>query len=543
MEAFKKFLACCAGLFLAFAVHAATLKDLHAAGELLAEGRHAAAEARLDRIVKEGVDETLIGDVMTDQAQTMRAIARIAQGKLEAAAEDAVALAKPRSSLTVPEAAVRLDALILLRRGERGAALAAYDRAVEMASIGMASGARRANMLALRAWAKLVFGDVAAAREDFEAAVASDGVVLFTDDLALQKPFWRAVIDEALPLFAAGKMQEGLDRVDAIVKRLDLLGKLRESDKKGGTTEGHSAKSILWYELQGPVAALRAKSAEIARARAEEAQRARLTEAQRALLQNDPQRAFDLFVAAFRDARDADARDRAIAGLATVVKLLPGKPPVPEALRRLLVKAKVLVEEKDYAGAIALYAEAYRTAPWHAPLFYDRALLIGQVARSQADFDAAMREMRRFLTLAPDAPDARAAQDKIYEWEVKRERAAQALPEITPRAHGVSATAAGAEGCFIATAAFGSPWESHVATLRAFRDRHLLTNAPGRWFVARYYQLSPPVADFIRERESLRALVRALLTPVVFAVEQPGVASALLLAALLGVAAWRRRCA
>lgn len=536
------FLIACLGLFLTLTCRAATLKDLNAASEVLADGNFAAAEVRLDRIVQQGVDESLIGDVLTDQAQMLRAIARAAQGKLDAAAEDAVALSKPRSSLTAPETSAWLDALIKLRRGDRAAALEAYDRALKIASEGLASGARRAMVLAQRAWAKLYFGDVEGARADFAAAAASDGTTLFIDNLLLQKPFWRAVVDEALPLFSAGKTKEGLARVDAIVARLDLLGKLRDDVRKNtGSTEGHSAKSILWHEMLGPVAALRAKVAEAERADQQAAWQQRQAAAQQALLENDAPRAFDRYVSAFRAAHDADGRDQALNGIAATLKLLPHKPPLPEELRRQLIKTKVLVEEKDYRGAIALYAEAYRMVPWHAPLFYDRALLIGQIARRQADFDAAIREMRRFLLLAPDSPDARAAQDKIYEWEIKRERAANALPDITPQARGLSATAAGSEDCFIATAAYGSPWEPHVASLRTFRDRHLLTHAPGRWLVARYYELSPPLADFIRDRPLLRATVRAALTPLVFAIEQPLVAVSLLIASVLGIMAWRRR--
>jgi hypothetical protein len=32
---------------------------------------------------------------------------------------------------------------------------------------------------------------------------------------------------------------------------------------------------------------------------------------------------------------------------------------------------------------------------------------------------AARKRRYRYLALSPDAPDARAAQDRIYEWEVK----------------------------------------------------------------------------------------------------------------------------
>lgn len=78
--------------------------------------------------------------------------------------------------------------------------------------------------------------------------------------------------------------------------------------------------------------------------------------------------------------------------------------------------------------------------------------------------------------------------------------------------------------CFIATAAFGSQIEPEVMALRRFRDRFLLTNAAGRTFTAWYYRLSPPIADYIRGRESLRAAVRALLMPLVLVIRYPELA-------------------
>jgi hypothetical protein len=97
----------------------------------------------------------------------------------------------------------------------------------------------------------------------------------------------------------------------------------------------------------------------------------------------------------------------------------------------------------------------------------------------------------------------------------------------------------GVPACFIATAAYGSYLDPHVETLREFRDRYLLTNLPGRWFVAWYYRVSPAIAEEIAASPVLRAIVRVALTPVVYAIAHPGWAVVTLLLIAGGVG-WRR---
>jgi len=70
-------------------------------------------------------------------------------------------------------------------------------------------------------------------------------------------------------------------------------------------------------------------------------------------------------------------------------------------------------------------------------------------------------------------------------------------------------------GCFIATAAYGSPIEPQINILREFRDGFMLKNSIGKAFVRLYYKYSPPLADFIAKRDNLRILVRLGLLPVV----------------------------
>ena len=83
------------------------------------------------------------------------------------------------------------------------------------------------------------------------------------------------------------------------------------------------------------------------------------------------------------------------------------------------------------------------------------------------------------------------------------------------------ATRGSSSHCFVATAAYGSPLDRHVAALRAFRDTCLLTNRAGRSFVAFYYRYSPPLAHLISRDPSLRTMTRWALTPLVYGVMHP----------------------
>jgi len=70
--------------------------------------------------------------------------------------------------------------------------------------------------------------------------------------------------------------------------------------------------------------------------------------------------------------------------------------------------------------------------------------------------------------------------------------------------------------CFIATAAYGTETAAELDILRDFRDQVLLKNALGSLFVGAYYEVSPPIADFIAENEFLRAVVReGFINPIV----------------------------
>ncbi|MSP62177.1 MAG: hypothetical protein EXR72_17960 [Myxococcales bacterium] len=70
-------------------------------------------------------------------------------------------------------------------------------------------------------------------------------------------------------------------------------------------------------------------------------------------------------------------------------------------------------------------------------------------------------------------------------------------------------------GCFVATAAYGTPLAGAVDDLRRLRDHHLLDNPAGQLFVAAYYALSPSLANAIATDRRLRTATRAALAPLV----------------------------
>ncbi|MCW8837989.1 MAG: hypothetical protein OQK11_04720, partial [Thiovulaceae bacterium] len=77
------------------------------------------------------------------------------------------------------------------------------------------------------------------------------------------------------------------------------------------------------------------------------------------------------------------------------------------------------------------------------------------------------------------------------------------------------------EGCFIATAAYGSYFESHVKVLRDFRDNILLTNSFGKKIVDFYYRNSPYIASKIAMHSGAKNIIRQMLTPIVYFVKYP----------------------
>ena len=69
--------------------------------------------------------------------------------------------------------------------------------------------------------------------------------------------------------------------------------------------------------------------------------------------------------------------------------------------------------------------------------------------------------------------------------------------------------------CFIATAVYGSYDSPEVVLLRVFRDNTLAKSTLGRAFIRVYYTYSPPIAEFVAGKESLRKILRLIFDSII----------------------------
>ncbi len=117
---------------------------------------------------------------------------------------------------------------------------------------------------------------------------------------------------------------------------------------------------------------------------------------------------------AIKEKRGADEYDASFAAsLADYRRKAASNAALPEEANKYKVQAEGAVRDKELDDAADFYAEALKIAPWWPVGRFNRALVLGEAG----DYEMAKREMKHYLQLVPDAPNARAAQNKIYEWE------------------------------------------------------------------------------------------------------------------------------
>lgn len=122
----------------------------------------------------------------------------------------------------------------------------------------------------------------------------------------------------------------------------------------------------------------------------------------------------ELFAQALLSLRDAPAARESIEAFSARARDWPTPPPELTAdARRQKALAEGAFREFRFEDAIDAYGRALAHAPWWAELYYNRALLLAELAL----YDDAVLEMRKYAMLRPAA--AAAVQGRIYVWEEK----------------------------------------------------------------------------------------------------------------------------
>jgi hypothetical protein len=115
------------------------------------------------------------------------------------------------------------------------------------------------------------------------------------------------------------------------------------------------------------------------------------------------------------DAQTSQASQENFNSIADQYRSASPKPGPTEEIRKFQIQVDTAVSDKDFVSAENILSHGIAEAPWWPPFHFNRALILGQLD----EYDHAIVEMQRYLQLVPDAPNARAAKDKIYAWQEK----------------------------------------------------------------------------------------------------------------------------
>jgi hypothetical protein len=99
-------------------------------------------------------------------------------------------------------------------------------------------------------------------------------------------------------------------------------------------------------------------------------------------------------------------------------RALNPKPPVSDEVTKKRLLAEDAVEQKNFDAAAGYYRAGVTLDPTWAPGWFNAALINAEL-KNYAD---AAFDMKHYLILLPDAPDAAAAKEKVLLWEAKAEQ-------------------------------------------------------------------------------------------------------------------------
>jgi tetratricopeptide (TPR) repeat protein len=118
--------------------------------------------------------------------------------------------------------------------------------------------------------------------------------------------------------------------------------------------------------------------------------------------------------------RVADSSDEAVLRIEMLrlLRRMPSLPEIPEEARKHALRGEAMIQSGEFESAVGEFRTALKIAPYVAKLHFNAALLYANMKK----FAEAVRSMKNYLEMAPDAPDARSARDEIYKWEYALEK-------------------------------------------------------------------------------------------------------------------------
>jgi len=191
--------------------------------------------------------------------------------------------------------------------------------------------------------------------------------------------------------------------------------------------------------------------------------------------------------------RRTTMKHETIAAVRRAVELDPNSPRYHARLA-----AELCSLDEDPKGAVEHYAAAIRLRPQGDPQwdYLDGALANSRLQlERKLDLDAHLGEVD---PITRERPGVKALEER---------RLAEA--ERDGSVHGGAGTQT--QGCFVVTAACGSPGASEVLVLRRYRDEVLMKSRYGRNMIAAYYRTAPFIATALEHSRPLRSACRVLL--------------------------------
>lgn len=104
--------------------------------------------------------------------------------------------------------------------------------------------------------------------------------------------------------------------------------------------------------------------------------------------------------------------------IAALIKKYKHLAELSEGARRHVMRAEVATKEGKFEDAVNEYSEAIKISPYFPNLYKALALTCAELKQ----YRQAIRHLKTYIDLSPDAADARTARDQMYKWEFLTER-------------------------------------------------------------------------------------------------------------------------